>query len=268
MSKYSHRFWTSSLIFVVLATFLLFAGCSGGGVYDEEASPRLVGVDFSSFNEGSNETQYIVMTGAFDREIRADGFEPKIRIANETVKSKNITVTAEGSDLILTVAVDRIKDGDITVRFGDTDNGELPAITDASGEYAAKAQTIETLAPSGLALETVDAGPGSVTVEVTHVFDIRCIAWIRFADGGETVGGSLLNGADERDGAVALHGHEFLTDDRYDVAANLAEALESHFGDRYEFTADGTAVTATSTSSADAELSISVYSYVRMGEQE
>jgi hypothetical protein len=265
MSKYLRHFWIKSFMFVVLTTLVFLAGCSGSD-YDEKSSPQLISADFSSFNEGSNETQYIVMTLAFDKEIKADSFEPKIRIANETLKSKNITVTAEGSNLVLKVLVDKIKDGDITVKLGDPDKGTLPAITDASGKYAAMAQTIEALAPSGLALETVNDDSRSVTVRVTHIFDIRCIAWILFEDGGETVGASLLNGADELGGAVALHGHEFLTDDLYDVAANLAETLTNHFGDRYEFMVDGMAVTATSKSSVDAELSISIYNYVRIGE--
>ena len=140
------------------------------------------------------------------------------------------------------------------------------SVRDAVFSVTWDGQRIEGVLPSGVTLAETARSPGSVTVEVTHAFDIRCIAWILFTDGGAAVGGSLLAGADEKDGAIALHGHEFLKDDGYAVAARLAGTLEKHFGDRYSFTAEGKAVTAVSLIDPDAELAIEVYEYARIEE--
>jgi hypothetical protein len=258
MLKFLRRFWISAPI--VLTVLFAFAGCGdGGGRYDEKASPHLESVQLSSYNEGTSETQYVVMALAFDKQIKADGFAPKIRIANENVKNEDIVTEAKGAVLTITIHVGKSREGNITLKLGDEEKKTLPKITDESGVYAAKAQTIEALAPSGVTLETSHAESGSVTVEVTHGFNIRGIAWVLFTDNGKPVQASLLNGADERDGAVAVHGHEFLQDDAYDIAANLAETLTSHFGDRYVFTAEGKTVTARSLTNAAAQLEIKIY---------
>jgi hypothetical protein len=270
MSKCLRHFWIKEnpfhsrpvllcLLLTVTACALLTA-CADSGGYDEAYSPNLRQTELTSYNKGSSETQYIEATLSFDREVRAGDFMPKIRIANETVKDQDVEVLTSGSDVKITIRVDKIKDGDISI--------QPPAITDPTGRYTVKAQTIEALAPSGLKLETTENEAGKVTVMVTHVFDIRCIAWILFEDDGSPVTDSLLGGADERDSAVALHGHEFLEDDAYDVAENLSETLRLHFGDRYEFSADGKTVTATSKSKPGGELAISVYNYVRIKEKE
>jgi hypothetical protein len=242
MSKYLRRFWISVLTLALLVFVL--AGCADGNAgRDKDAPANLESVHLSSYNEGTSETQYVVMELAFDKQIKAYKSPPKIRIANENVKSENVAMETNGTALKITIHVDKIREGNITLKLGD----------------GKKAQTIEALAPSGVTLETTREENGSVTVEVTHGFNIRGIAWVLFTDEGLPVQDSLLNGADERDGAIAVHGHEFLQDDEYDIAANLAQTLASHFGDRYEFAADGKTVTARSQTNAGAKLGIGIY---------
>jgi hypothetical protein len=206
-------------------------------------------VDISSYNEGAD-AQYVEIELGLDREADANGVKPKIKIAGENVRADAIEISAADKTLTLTLHVDKIREGNLTLKLSDKDGS----------------QTLDALIPSGVELRQVAKDDTSVTVEVTHVYDIRGIAWVRFTDGGAPVGGSLLNGADERDGAIAVHGHEFLQDDEYDIAANLAETLTSHFGDRYVFEADGKKVTAKKTGGTNADLIIAIYSYAELSE--
>jgi hypothetical protein len=247
---------------VLLAFAAALAGC-GGAVYDAANSPVLETAALETYNEGTDETQYIRVTLGFDREISvAKGYAPSIQIAGDAVENSRIASEAAGADLIVTVGADKVRNGDLTLTLAGRPPDELAkGVRDASGQYAAKNdKTVEALTPSGVVL--APAGDGAVSVE--HRFNIRGIAWALFTDGGEVVGDSLLAGADTLDGAVALHGHAFLTDDEYDVAANLAETLTSHFGDRYTFTADGKTVTARrgeAGGGTSSGLSISLYTY-------
>ncbi|MDR0875044.1 MAG: hypothetical protein LBN12_02410 [Clostridiales Family XIII bacterium] len=244
MSKYLRRFWISAAALALALFAFALAGCAGGGARGgEQASPNLESVHLSSYNEGTNETQYVVIELAFDKQIEADESLPKIRIANENVKNENVAMATNGAAQKITIRVDKIREGNITLKLGEGKN----------------VQTIEALAPNGVALETIREEDGSVTAEVTHRFNIRGIAWVIFTDDGLPVPDSLLNGADERDGAIAVHGHEFLQDDEYDIAANIAQTLTSHFGDRYEFAADGKTVTARSLTNGGAKLGIGIY---------
>jgi hypothetical protein len=206
-----------------------------------------------------------LVTIAYDRDIAVkEGYVPKIRLADENVKKEEVTVSANGAELVIRVHIEKIRDGDIRITLGDLEKGSVPEITDVSGEYAAKAQTVSAIIPSGVTLAQTAQGDGGVTAEVTHVFDIRGIAWILFTDGGAAVSGSLLNGADELDGAVAMHGHEFLSENEFDLAADLCDVLTNHFGDRYTFSVDGTSVTAVKNGDPGAVLAIEVYTYAEI----
>jgi hypothetical protein len=230
-----------------LAFCLLLAAC-GGGSYNPEKAPNLTDAQIETYNEGSEDTLFAKVTLAFDKTLKMkEGYTPKIRIANNNIQPEHIDTLAEGSSLTITIRLEKSsRDADLRLTLGETKQETVPEITDESGEYPAAAQVLEALLPSGVTLTETARGPGRVTVQVTHPFNIRSIAWVRLIDGEETVGASLLNGADERDGAVALHGHDFLTTDEYTVAADLAAVLTSHFGDRYAFTADGKEMTAVS----------------------
>jgi hypothetical protein len=244
---------------VLAAAALSFAGCGGSAVYDEANAPVLETAALETYNEGTEETQYIRVTLGFDREIAAEkGYTPQIAIAGSAVDKKNIETEASGNELAVTVNSDKIRNGDMVLRLA-ADSDELAkGITDAGGKSAPKNDgAVEALVPSGVVL--TPAGDGAA--EVSHVFNIRCIAWIVFTDNGETVGGSLLAGADTLDGAIALHGHEFLKEDAYDVAANLADALAGHFGDRYTFKAEGKTVRAARADGTSGGLAISLYAY-------
>ncbi|MDR1028018.1 MAG: hypothetical protein LBL63_01180 [Clostridiales Family XIII bacterium] len=251
------------MILSVLLAFALVA-CGGAG-FDEANSPRIAYAALASYNEGDEESQYVRVSLTFDREIVvAEGYVPTIKVAGVNIGADRVDTEVSGSDMEVTIRVDRVRDGDMTLSLSkDADASSVPDITDTSGKYAAAAGRVKALIPSGVALEPVSED-GRSGVKVTHVFNIRCIAWLVLSDGGTVVSDSLMKGADALDGAVALHGHDFLTEDAYDVAANLADTLTSHFGDRYEFTASDTVVTFRSLADADAALEVSLYGYAEI----
>jgi len=289
MSRRLCRFWIERRRILVPLLVLLFAaslsglsGCGGIGigtktaVYDAARSPVLETAHIETYNEGTEAKQFVRITLGFDRRILVThGYMPQLRIAGEAVGRERMTVVVTGEDtneLEVTVQVEKVQGGALTLTLAEpgaeTAIG-IVAAEDAGADartqrYAAgNDRTVEALIPSGVALAP---GAGAGVTEVTHAFNIRSIAWILLTDGGETVGDSLLQGADTLDGAIALHGHTFLQDDEYDVAAALAEALTNHFGDRYAFTASGKTVEARRLTGAteaitDADLRLSVYEY-------
>jgi hypothetical protein len=261
------------LLVALLVAVATISGCgssgSGGAVYDAAHSPVLQTARIQTGNEGSEDSQYVRITLGFDREILVtDGYAPQLRIAGEAVDPADMTVAVTGdglTELEVTVRVDKVQGGSLTLTLGkpgEDETGDIVAADTGTQRYAAgNDKTVEALLPTGVAL----APAGEGVIEVTHAFNVRGIAWIVFTDGGETVEGSLLAGADTLDGAIALHGHAFLQDDEYDIAAALAETLTNHFGDRYTFTANGKTVeirplTGTATATAK-DLRLSVYEY-------
>ena len=237
MSKFLHRFWISAVLLLAVG----LCACGGSSV------PVIQSAELFSYSEGSVSSQYLVIDLTLD-EPATGGEKPRIKIAGQNVKDSEIESEAEGGRLTLTIRVEQVRDGDLTLSLSDKDG----------------AQTLEALVPSGFEFAQVGKDEKSVSVEVTHTFDIRSIAWIVLTDGGEPVGDSLMKGADLRDGAIALHGHEFLSDDEYDVAANLADAITGHFGDRYTATLDGKIVKIGRADGTDADIEIEIYSYVRV----
>ena len=255
----SSRNRAGALYALLLACLLALAACTGPhAVYDAENSPVLISATLETYNEGSDDRQYVKVTLTFDRNVSvATDYIPPITIAQAGIDTGNIKVVEDGARLSILIHTDKVRDGDLILLLAPEGDEAVVGLTDTTGTYAAANSSVYALVPSGVAL----ARTGTNTVEVTHAFNIRGIAWVVLHDGDEVVGGSLLAGADSLDGAVALHGHDFLTEDAYDVAAALAETMTSHFGDRYSFTAEGKTVLARSLSNPAAEVTISVYEY-------
>jgi hypothetical protein len=218
---------------------LVLTGCAAGA----DSLPEAVSVSARTYNEGTEGSQYAEIEIGFADRIDIKKFKPEIKIAGEKVgdRALEIQLGSDGRSAVLRIASSKSRAADFSVAFGN--------------------QRIEGILPSGLALTEIARSPGSVAVEVAHGFNIRCIAWLHLMDNGEPVGGSLLAGADEKDGAVGVHGHEFLDYDNYAIAALIAETLAKHFSDRYSFTADGKAVIAASLGDPGADLSLEVYEY-------
>lgn len=255
------------MLFAMALYVIAMAACmptKPNAVYDAEKSPALLSADVATYNEGSEGTQYVRITLAFDQAVAVSvDYLPELFLAGAKVDKNRIEVTGSAAGIKagkvqILVRTDVARTGEILCRLAPEGDESVRGLTDESGAYAAGNRTIFALAPSGIALEP--AGQGAV--EVAHRFNIRVIAWIYLHDGGETVTGSLLAGADALDGAIALHGHDFLTDDEYDVAVALAETLTSHFGDRYAFEAAEKVVHARSLLNPDANLTMTLYAYV------
>ena len=254
------RGFASHLLALALALVLASSlpACKGVAVYDAEHSPVPVSVSLESYNEGSEGTQYVKVTLTFDREVAVKaGYAPEIVIAGAKVKKDDMKVSGSEKGIVALIHIDKVRNGDMVISLAPEGDTAVSGLTDKTGTYAAVNKTVYALVPSGVALHRTGVG----AVEVTHAFVIRGIAWVVLTDGDEAVGGSLLAGADILDGAVALHGHEFLTDDEYDVAAKLAETLTNHFGDRYGFSVEGKTVVARSLSNPNADVAITLYEY-------
>jgi hypothetical protein len=246
---YLCRFWTkapaaraAAVVFVAVAF-----GAAGCGT-DKAAALEVASAVASTYNEGTEDSQYAMFVIVCADMAGAKRWRPAVRIAGEKIdgSAMEVTYNQDERSIAIRVLTDKSRDATFSIECGD--------------------RRIEGILPSGVALSETAREPGSVSVSVTHGFNIRCIAWIRLLNHGETVGGSLLRGADEKDGAVALHGHRFLTDDEYALAALLAETLASHFGNDYEFSVDGKTVTAASRHDSGADLAIEVYQYTTIVE--
>ncbi|MDR3305095.1 MAG: hypothetical protein LBS85_03550, partial [Clostridiales Family XIII bacterium] len=79
-----------------MLVLVLLSGCGGGGSgYAEGDSPSAVSVVLESYNEGTEDTQFALVTIAYDRDIAVkEGYVPKIRLADENVKKEEVTVSA------------------------------------------------------------------------------------------------------------------------------------------------------------------------------
>ncbi|MCD8366301.1 MAG: hypothetical protein LUC83_11020, partial [Clostridiales bacterium] len=73
---------------------------------------------------------------------------------------------------------------------------------------------------------------------------------------------------EELDGYVAVHGHEFLTDDDAVIAESMVESLERVYGDEYAFSCNQNQVTVTALSGEAAVYDIQIYDYLKINGEE
>lgn len=251
------------LVFVFLC---LLTGC--GGRVDSAKSPRLQTISLHAYNEGSIDRQYVEAICTFDKEIRLEK-KPlknmKITIADkqmENIRAKKKSARV----LVLKIPVQAIHRGNLKIKEEKEGKG-YPGLRDASGKYRVQTFTADILIPSGVSLHTVSArSDGVLTTQVRGTWKIRNITWLRFTDSGETVESRIIYDSEIFNGAVALHGHDFLTSDTTMIAADAARTLTRHFGDRYTFRSRGDRVIARK-KHGSGKLSLTVYRYRHINQE-
>ncbi|MCD7982482.1 MAG: hypothetical protein LUF32_09305 [Clostridiales bacterium] len=257
----------------LLVSVIIFAGCGGSLTVDEEQSPNLVNAVITSYNEGSESEQYVQVVLEFDREIsvreeKEDSL--RITIAQERVQSDEYTLTqGEDSDeAVLTISVTAITNGVLYIEKSESAD-VISDIMDADGQYAANDFTLEGLIPSGMTLSDVSSDDVSVTKQVASLWNIRSIAWVCLTKDGEVLPVEEEDADEELDGYVAVHGHEFLTDDDTAIAENIAESLSRVYSSEdYAFSSEGNQVTATAVNGETGVYDIQVYQYLRIDGEE
>lgn len=267
MKHLGKRIWILGL--AGLAVVLLIAA----GVFlcrvrvDEENSPQLTGLEVTSYNEGTEESQFVQVDLIFDREIqimsdRCDNL--RITISGNRVQPDEYIFKAgeDGQTARLVISVDAVTEGILKIEKLKVE-GVISEIRDAKKKYAAQDFQIEAVIPSGVTMSTVEEEAGKVVKSVDSVWQIRSIAWIGLLEDGELIPVSETRRLEMLDGRAAVHGHEFLIENEKDIAKNIVETLEHNYGSEYQFSCDGTKVSAEKPGS-DVQLDIEIYQYKKI----
>lgn len=248
---------------VILSVIFALPGC-GTVRTDTGGSPELVDISVTTGNDGTESGQYVDLTLDFDRDVTI-GKKPlrnmEVTIAGERMKS--ITFSMAASDKVtLSIPVSAVTRGNLEITETRSGKG-YSGITDAEGRYAAMGFHLKTLIPSGVTLEdTGDSAPNRVVKDVKGVWNIRSITWIRLLDNGISAADGMNTESEEMDGAVAVHGHDFLTSDTETITNTIAETLNRHFGYAYVFRGEGTRIIGEKLDGSDSSvLDLEVYSY-------
>lgn len=231
--------------------FIFCVGC-GSALYDKNKSPRFVDYAIESYNEGSLDTQFVVVSLAFDKPVvvqSAPADTLKATIAGNRVADKDWQwAVLGGNEIRLTFEVDGVNNG--ILEISPSERGDvLPGITDETGQYGVQPFELMAIIPSGVELDAVEETPADkdtpaqTVKEVKNSWSIRSITWILLLENGVIVHSEEQDTLEIMDAAVAVHGHDFLTATKEDVAHDLCETLTHYFGPDYSFTAKGTHVT-------------------------
>lgn len=261
------------LIILMLLVMGVMGGCAKPEVNNEK-SPILTDVTLESSNEGSEEKQYVEATLVFDKEVKLASKTLKslqITIAGERVKDSEYTMklSDDSDELILTIQVSAVSDGQLIIGMAENSDA-IYEITDDSGKYAVQPFTVEALIPSGITLSTVETDEESsdtakVVKSVDTSWNIRSIAWIHLLENGECVEGNVPQKSEVLDGAIAVHGHDFLAEDKEGAALNIADRLTDYYGEDYRFTCDGNQITVEKlTGDASTQLDLHVHTYLKI----
>ena len=247
-----------------IVCILLFAGCSGKSHSDSEKSPRLQNIELTSYNEGSEDSQYVEATLQFDQEVRLSEDPLKnMRITISGERMEDIEVNQEEKDTVcLTIPVTTITRGNLEITEEKEDKG-YPGITDADGDYTVWTFDVDALIPSGVTLVDVEhTQKGGFQKQVVGMWNVRNITWIQLYENGTLVESSNDKESESMDGAIAVHGHDFLDSDSTMIAEDIVEALNQYYARNYIFTQDGDIITGQKLDGGDsAELELEIYQY-------
>lgn len=270
MKKRTWKVFAAAVL--LMAGIFMLSGCGSRVAVDEENSPNLVNAEITSYNEGSESEQYVKAVLEFDQDISVNE-DPddsmRITIAGERVQSDEYTLTQgeNANEAELLISVTAITNGILAIEKSESAD-VISDITSADGLYAVNDFTLEGLIPSGVTLSDVASDDTSVTKQVASVWNIRSIAWVCVTKDGEVVPADETDTDEELDGYVAVHGHEFLTDDDAAIAENMVESLERVYGDEYEFSCTQNQVTLTARSGESAQYDIQIYEYLKINGEE
>ena len=251
-------------------TLICLAGC-GSVRTDTEHSPNLINMEINSYNEGSETKQYVEAVLEFDKPVSVSDKKQdslRITIGGERVKEDEYQIQ-QGDDktkVSLIISVEYVTIGVITIDKSDTTD-TISDIRDEAGEYAVIDFSAEGLIPTGVTLSTAAADDTGVTKKVESVWNIRSIAWLGLVKDGEEVQ-VKEEGSEVLDGRIAVHGHEFLTEDENAVAERIAETMQYAYGSGYKFTSDNDTITMKAPDTEKAEYDIEIYQYVKINGKE
>ncbi len=257
---------------LVLAALILL-GCSGCGKkpgLDEGASPRLQDISLTAYNEGSEDSQYVRADLQFDQPVTCtDGAAEELRvtISGNRVKDDTLRPGKKDTELQLLLKVTAIESGKLVIQPVDKEK-TFQKITSKDGVWAVYPFTVECLIPSGVSLATAqsrtatEADSAMVEKEVKGLWNIRNITWVKLIENGETVYSPVQNAAELLDGAVAVHGHDFLASDEETIAYDIADTLTQYFGGDYQFRAEGPNIVAEKKDSQPGDtIDLAIYLY-------
>lgn len=245
--------WSNYCCLGLLCLLLSFGGGCGGAVPDAEQSPKLADFTVTSYNGGGEDSQYVAVHLQFDHPVAVQDSSPdsfRITIAGNRVKSADCRLEQSVDDarsITLTLQTTAITNGKLMI-IPTEESAGYPEITSQDGRYLVQPFMMKCLIPSGVTLETVSSIPGdgvkpaSVVKRVVGTWNIRSITWVRLLENGEVVPGGLLDSPEILDGAVAVHGHEFLTSNEDIIAMDIAGTLTDYFGGDYTFRSQGSQV--------------------------
>lgn len=248
------------VIFLIIGSLFLF-GCSGK--IDSEQSPALRDVSISSYNNGSEASQYVQVLLNFDRKITL-GKKPlkNMHITISQERMKNISCrTRNDRQLCLKIKVTAVEKGTLVINE-EKDGRGYPGILDKTGKYRVKDFQVRALIPAGVSLADVKSGKTSVVKKVKGTWNIRNITWLELTENGQPVKSRLAAKKELLNNAVAVHGHDFLDKDSVMIAKIMADTLNRHFGDRYRFSSSGGKITGIRKNGAAAgRIDLKIYSY-------
>ncbi len=192
--------------------FLFASGCNSSLV-EEAYSPCLMDFTVHSMNQGSEDTQYVMMELLFDKPVAVQKKaldSLRILIAGERINSEDCLLEKmEDKVLVLTIKVTAITNGQLLLTSADQKKG-MDGITSVDGHYRCMPFEIQCLIPSGVALRIVESVPGSandnpkIVKEVIDYCHIRSIAWVKLLENGKTVLSKQQNALDMLEGLLLV----------------------------------------------------------------
>ncbi len=273
MSEWRKPVRIGILLLCLVGGCLLLSACTSSVATSEEESPNLIGAAITSYNEGSESEQYVNVELAFDRPIQVSEKSDdslRITIAKERVAKDEYTLT-RGEDETkaeLLIPVEAVTTGVLEIEKSEKAD-VISDITDETGQYGANDFTLEGMIPSGVTLSTLTGGRTAITKLVDTSWDIRSIAWVAITQDGEVIPAKGSDAEEELDGYVALHGHEFLSENPEMIAERLADLLEASYDpNEYAFESSGNSVTMTVLNEVVGEYDIQIYDYLKINGEE
>lgn len=272
------RIKTAVQVLTLLTLSLLCcAACSKNNLaYDAVASPRLLDYAISSANAGTEESQTVTVSLQFDRPVAIAGQVTdylRLAIAGNRVQAEDCDwqlAAAEAQAVEVRIRVRAVTNG--RLELGPLrEGGEIANITDPDKNYPVAPFNLSGLIPTGVQLTPVSsrvAGEetgAQVVKEVTGRWNIRSITWVRLLENGRTVESSVAPSLELLDGAIAVHGHDFLTADREAIAQDICDTLTAFLGEAYIFTRNGAQVIVEKPTAAPGTgLDLEVYLYQKL----
>lgn len=257
-------------LIVALLSLCLFLGVGCGNSLQEGVSPRLTDYTLAGECDGDENSQFVVLSLQFDKEINCDedfADDLRITIADERQKADNFQMRQDSPDSVtLRMPVSAVTSGKLHIE--PVKQGEpLAGITNKTEGAPAYHFIIDAIIPSGVDLETVAASDGAVVKRVAGTWNIRNITWVQLWADGELVQPTVTDSLETLDGAVAVHGHDFLTSDEFVIAAEIADTMQDFYGGEYLFIAENDTVTVKATDS-DKVLDLKIYGYHKLAIEE